>query len=312
MRRKATCISLFLTFTLFIATAFSGCNDKAVDTTKTLRVVTTTTMLCDLAKSIGKEHIEVESLMGPGVDPHGYQASAGDVTKMQNADLVIYNGLHLEGKMGDIFASLNKQDKHVACIEKGLTAEQLMPVSDDKLLYDPHVWFDVSLWKEAAVYLQGELTRAAPEHKAYFSKNTAAYLKELDQLDQDIKSKVNLLAPEQRILITAHDAFRYFGNAYGFEVKGLQGISTAAEAGTADVSALAEYIVDNKVNAIFVESSISPKTIEALKAAVISKGFAVSIGGQLYSDSLGDEDSGAQTYILTVKANVDTIVEGLL
>lgn len=276
-----------------------------------LNIVATTTILTDLATVICGDVANVQGLMGPGIDPHLYQASAGDVSLMANADVIIFNGLHLEGKMGEVFESLTQQNKAVISLEKGMDKNKLLPAEDDANIYDPHIWFDVELWKEAAIYVAQELIRIDEAHQDIYQANLQEYLKELDDLQAYIHKRVEEIPPAQRILITAHDAFRYFGNAYGFQVKGLQGISTDTETGTSDVSSLADFIVTNQIKAIFIESSISPKTIEALQAAVKAKGFAVSIGGELYSDSLGGKNSGAETYILTFKSNIDTIIDAL-
>ncbi|WP_143321736.1 zinc ABC transporter substrate-binding protein [Clostridium sp. HBUAS56010] len=303
---------MLLSLCLIAGLLLSGCQKSdQTKTSDTLNIVATTTMLADLASEIGKEHVTVNGLMGPGIDPHLYQASAGDVTLMQNADVVVYNGLHLEGKMGEIFQSLTDRGSTVICIEDGLPKNRLLSWEDDSSVHDPHIWFDVSLWKSAAGTVAEKLSEADSDHADDYKKNLEAYIKELDSLDEYVKEKINEIPKEQRVLITAHDAFQYFGKAYGMEVRGLQGISTDAEAGTADVSSLAQFITDRKIKAIFVESSVPPKTIEALKAAVQSKGFDVVIGGELYSDSLGGENSGAETYLLTIKANVDTIVNAL-
>jgi manganese/zinc/iron transport system substrate-binding protein len=311
MNQKMKCIfSTILSLTLLL----TGCSAPAINTDSSkdkLNIVATTTMLADLVSSIGGERVTVNGLMGPGIDPHLYQASAGDVSLMQKADVVVYNGLHLEGKMGEIFENLSNQGSAVICIEKGLDESSLLAWENDSSIHDPHIWFDVSLWKDAAKTVAIGLTDADPNGKAEYVANLDTYLKELDETDTYIRSRADELAEEQRVLVTAHDAFQYFGKAYGFEVRGLQGISTDAEAGTADVSELANFIVERQIKAIFVESSVPPKTIEALQAAVKAKGFDVSIGGELYSDSLGDAKSGADTYILTVKANIDTIVNAL-
>ena len=303
-------LGTILSFTLLL----TGCSAPAVneDSSKDkLNIVATTTMLADLVSSIGGERVTVNGLMGPGIDPHLYQASAGDVSLMQKADVVVYNGLHLEGKMGEIFENLSNQGSAVICIEKGLDESRLLAWEDDNSIHDPHIWFDVSLWKDAAKTVAKGLTDADPNGKADYEANLDAYLKELDETDTYIRGRADELPEKYRVLVTAHDAFQYFGKAYGFEVRGLQGISTDAEAGTADVSDLANFIVERQIKAIFVESSVPPKTIEALQAAVKAKGFDVSIGGELYSDSLGDAQSGSDTYILTVKANIDTIVDAL-
>lgn len=312
-RGKKRPIACFLAMYLFLISMFYGCGVQPQNNAEgKWQVVTTTTMLYDLTKAIGGEHVQVMPLMGPGIDPHLYQASAGDVTKMQTADIVVYNGLHLEGKMGDVFASLAGQKQtEIICAEDGISKSKLLADENNPDIYDPHIWFDVSIWKEAASYISMRLCELDAENSADYSRNLEAYLAELDALDQYVKEQIAQLPETQRILITAHDAFRYFGKAYGFEVMGLQGISTDAEAGTADVSSLATFIAEKRIHAIFVESSVPPKNIEALQAAVRAQAFEVEIGGELYSDSLGDATSGHDTYILTFKANVDTIVGAL-
>lgn len=303
---------VLLSFCLMTVMMITGCQKaEQKKTSDTLNIVATTTMLADLSRVIGGEHVNVDGLMGPGIDPHLYQASAGDVTLMQNADVVVYNGLHLEGKMGEIFQSLTNRGSTVICIEDGLPKDQLLSWEDDSSVHDPHIWFQVSLWKSAAKTVADRLSEADPSHAQAYKKNLEAYTLELEKLDTYIRDRINEIPKDQRVLITAHDAFQYFGKAYGLEVRGLQGISTDAEAGTADVSTLADFITKRKIKAVFVESSVPPKTIEALQAAVKSKGFDVAIGGELYSDSLGGKNSGAETYLLTVKANVDTIVGAL-
>ena len=299
-----------LSVSLFIGLV--GCSNESekVDDGK-MNIVTTTTMLYDLAKNIVGDKANVEALMGPGIDPHMYQASAGDVTTMQEADVVIYNGLHLEGKMGDIFAALTNQDRNVICASDTVDPVELLADENNPEIYDPHIWFDVNIWKTVAEHVGSQLAIYDPENAETYQANLANYLVELDELDTYIRTRAEELTPEHRILVTAHDAFRYFGKAYGFEVKGLQGISTDAEAGTADVSNLATFIAETGIKAIFIETSVPPKNIEALQAAVKAKGFEVAIGGELYSDSLGDEASGNDTYIKTCMANIDTIVNAL-
>lgn len=288
----------------------SGCA-PVPEENDSLKVVTTTTMLYDLTSIIGGDQVEVNALMGPGIDPHLYQASAGDVTKMQQADIVVYNGLHLEGKMGDIFHSLKKREKAVICVEDGVDASFLLADENNPEIYDPHIWFDVAIWKEAATHIAERLSEIDPDNRENYALNLAAYLTELEHLEQYIVGRIEEVPQNQRVLVTAHDAFRYFGSAYGFDVMGLQGISTDAEAGTADVSHLAAFIAEHQIKAIFVESSVPPKNIEALQAAVKARNFQTDIGGELYSDSLGDAASGHDSYILTVKANVNTIVDAL-
>lgn len=278
---------------------------------ESLSVVATTTMLYDLTTIIGGDNVDAVGLMGVGIDPHLYTASAGDVTKVQDADVVVYNGIHLEAQMGEIFDSLTSQGKAVICIEEGIDPADIMADPEEPDSNDPHIWFDVTIWMQAATYMADSLSDIDPDNTESYQANLTAYMAELEALDTYITDRVAEVSPEQRVLVTAHDAFNYFGNGYGFEVMGLQGISTESEAGTGDVSALASFIAENEIKAIFVESSVPTKNIEALQAAVKALGFDVSIGGELYSDSLGDSSTGHDTYITTCIANIDTIVDAL-
>ncbi len=276
-----------------------------------LYVVATTTMLADLVQTIGGEHVVCVGLMGAGIDPHLYQASAGDVAELDSADLVAYHGFHLEGKMGEVFAQLTQQGKEILCLEEGIDPRLLLAHPDYPEMYDPHIWFDAALWGLAAEYVAAVLSAVDPDHQEAYWENYSQYAQALDVLDSYAQARVAELAPPQRVLITAHDAFGYFGAAYGFEVLGLQGITTETEAGTADVRQLATLLVSRRIPAIFVESSVPAKSIEALQDAVEAQGFSVAIGGQLYSDALGDASTGHQTYLAAFRANVDTIVDAL-
>lgn len=273
-----------------------------------LGVIATTTMLYDLVKNIGGDCVNAQALMGSGVDPHQYRAGAGDIIKLQDADAVVYNGLHLEGRMGDVFASLESGSKNVICASDGIDRELL--IYNDGVP-DPHIWFDASLWGMAAEEVAKGLSQADPDNADIYGKNLEEYRKRLDELDKYVKARTAEIPEGQRVLITAHDAFAYFGRAYGFDVRGLQGISTAAEAAASDVSLLAGFIAENKIGAVFVESSMPVKNIEALCEAVRSAGFETRLGGSLYSDSIGDEKSGTETYIASFKFNMDLIAEGL-
>jgi len=229
---------------------------------------------------------------------------------MQNAELVVYNGLHLEGKMGEIFENLESTDQHIVMISEGVAKDKL--ITDSSIgAYDPHIWFDVNLWKDLSHNLLEGLITVDPEHKSAYTQNHQQFLVELEQLDKYIHEQIDTIPKESRILVTAHDAFEYFGRAYGMEVLGLQGISTVSEAGTGDVTKLANYIIEHQIKAIFVETSVPKKNIEALQEAVKAQGFEVEIGGELFSDSLGTKGTGAETYIGTVTSNVDTIVGAL-
>ncbi len=313
-KAKLLCLSIIF-FGLLLLGACSKSNTDpnpgVSDQDGKIQIVATTTMLADLSRIIGGDFVEVEGLMGPGIDPHLYQASAGDVTALQKADIVVYNGLHLEGKMGTIFESLTEMDKKIIRTEDALDRNDLLSDEEDPIYFDPHIWFDVSLWKDVTKHFAEKMAEYDPDNASTYLSNAEKYLTELDEAETYIKNRIGELPEESRVLVTAHDAFQYFAHAYGFEVRGLQGISTDAEAGTADVRELADFIIERKIKAIFIESSVPHKNVEALQAAVQARGFDVEIGGELYSDSLGDQASGHDSYIETIKANVDTIVDAL-
>ncbi|MFQ5436314.1 MAG: metal ABC transporter solute-binding protein, Zn/Mn family, partial [Anaerolineae bacterium] len=263
------------------------------------------------ARQVGGEHVDVTGLMGPGVDPHLYVASESDVSLLAEADVIFYNGLFLEAQMEDVLEQIGERKTAVPVAENVPISSRLESAqyADE---YDPHIWFDVTLWQIAVEAVRDTLMAADPDHAGDYEANAAAYLAELSELHQYVTETAAQLPPDQRILITAHDAFNYFGRAYGFEVRGLQGISTASEASTADVQDLADYIVANQVRAIFIESSVPVRTIEAVQAAVAAQGFNVEIGGQLFSDAMGDEGTPEGTYVGMVRHNIETIVGSLL
>lgn len=289
-----------------------GCKDSPKkDSNGKLKVVTTTSMLTDLLQQIGGDAIEIQGLMGSGVDPHLYKASEGDVNKLFTADMVFYSGLHLEGKLVEIFEKMEKQHKKTVAVTDVLDKKGLLASEYFASNYDPHIWFNIDFWKEITQYTAQKLQEADPKNAALFAENSARYLEELEVLEKEIKDIIGTLPAEKRILVTAHDAFNYFGEAYGFQVLGLQGISTATEAGVQDVQQLSEFIIENKVKSIFIETSVPRRTIEALQASVASKGHQVTIGGSLYSDALGTRGTIEGTYIGMFKYNVNTIVSAL-
>ena len=275
-----------------------------------LQIVTTTGQIGDIARHVGGEFVEVTALMGPGVDPHLYVASEGDVDRLVKADVILYNGLFLEAQMADVLRQIGERKPAIPVAER-IEPARLLPWANYADEYDPHVWFDVTLWMKAVEAVRDALADADADHAATYKANADAYLKELAELDDYVKQQAATVPPEQRVLVTAHDAFHYFGRAYGFDVKGLQGISTASEAGTADVRELADFIAEHKISAIFVETSVPVRNVEALQAAVRDRGGDVAIGGQLYSDALGSPDSDAGTYVGMVRHNIDTIVKAL-
>ncbi len=275
-----------------------------------LRVVATTGMVADAAVRIGAERVLVTGLMGPGVDPHLYKASEGDVRRLQEADLILFNGLHLEAKMGEVLEHLGAS-RPARAVASTVAAGDLRAVPGFSGAHDPHIWFDVRLWRDAVVAVGEALSAADPAGAGTYDRNLTAYRAELDSLDAWVRRRVATVPESARVLATAHDAFGYFGRAYGLEVRALQGISTATEAGTRDVQDLAAYLAERRVPAVFVESSVPPRTVEALQAAVRARGHDVRIGGSLYSDALGDPGGPAATYVGMVRTNVTTIVEAL-
>jgi manganese/zinc/iron transport system substrate-binding protein len=245
------------------------------------------------------------------VDPHLYKASEGDVILLQEADVIFYNGLHLEAQMGDVLERLNDFGIRTVAVTDKIDRALLQSPPEFQGNHDPHVWFDVTLWMKAAEQVGETLAELDPGSAAQYESRAGAYLAELEDLHQYVLDQANAIPEEQRVLITAHDAFNYFGRAYGFQVRGLQGISTEAQAGTADVQGLADFIAENQIPAVFVESSVPQRNIEAVQAAVQAKGFEVKIGGSLFSDAMGSEGTPEGTYVGMVRHNIDTIVTAL-
>jgi manganese/zinc/iron transport system substrate-binding protein len=274
--------------------------------------VTTIGMITDIVQIVGGERVQVTGLMGPGVDPHLYKASERNVILLGQADLIFYNGLHLEAQMGRVLERMQGYHVKTVAVTDGIDRKLLLAPPEFEGAYDPHVWFDVTLWMKAVEGVRDALVEVDPTHAELYKANAGSYLAELEELNEYVKAQADQVPSEGRVLITAHDAFNYFGRAYGFEVKGLQGISTASEAGTADVQDLADFIAENQIRAIFVESSVPQRNIEAVQAAVHARGFDVQIGGELFSDAMGDPGTPAGTYIGMVRHNIDTIVTALL
>lgn len=272
-----------------------------------IKVVVTTGMIADVASQIGGEKTDVVALMGTGVDPHLYKATHGDLRLLEQADLIFYNGLHLEGKMQNIFEKLSRK-KPVFAVTSDIDPKRLRHFGQ---AHDPHVWFDVSLWQAAAKTMTERLSDFDPKNRAYYQQNAENYLKQLSTLDSWVKEQVQQIPAGQRVLITAHDAFGYFGKAYGLEVRGLQGISTATEFGLHDIKQLKKLIVSRNIKAVFVESSVPKKFLQSLVAGVRDEGGQLKIGGELFSDAMGLKNTPEGTYIGMVRHNVKTIVAAL-
>lgn len=277
-----------------------------------LRVVATTQLIADGVREIGGEEVQVTAMMGEGVDPHLYKASPGDVRLLSEAELVLYNGLHLEGKMAEVLARLGRRKPTVAVAEV-IPKEKLIVVggSGEEAVYDPHVWFDISLWQVAVGEMRRALSAARPQHAARFEERAMKYLASLSELDSWVRSTVQRIPPARRVLITAHDAFQYFAKAYQFEVHGIQGLSTESEASLREMNGLVELLVSRTIPAVFVESSVPPKTVHALVEGAEARGHTVKIGGELFSDSMGRAGTAEGTYLGVVRHNVNTIVQGL-
>ena len=308
---------------IFIMILFVACgqqsdkaNEKAPSSTgisseKPIRVVTTIGMITDIVQNVGGDRVDAVGLMGPGIDPHLYRASEGDVARLAGANLIFYNGLHLEGKMAGVLERMQDQVKTVA-VTRDVDRTILLAPPEFEGAYDPHLWFDVTLWMKVVERVRDTLIEVDKGSAELYRSNTKDYLAKLEELHNYVKEQADRVSPDQRVLVTAHDAFNYFGRAYGFEVRGLQGISTAAEAGTAEVQALVQFIVERRIPAMFVETSVPRQSIEAVQAAVKAKGFSVEIGGQLFSDAMGASSTPEGTYIGMVRHNIDTIVAALL
>lgn len=296
-------------FWIFIVLCALGCSAPERGDER-IEVVCTTGMVADLARNIGGDRIAVVGMMGPGVDPHYYKASQGDLAKLTAANLILFNGLFLEGKLEAIFAKMARR-KPVLAVAEHIPEERLLRPPEFDGNFDPHIWFDVSLWAQTIEPVVARLSALDPDGASVYRQNGARYRARLDSLHQWVFNQIALLPEASRVLITAHDAFGYFGRAYGVEVVGLQGISTVADYGVNDVTRLVDLIVEREVKAIFVESSVPARSIEAVREGCLDRGFPVAIGGTLYSDAMGAAGSGADTYVGMVESNVNTLVGAL-
>jgi manganese/zinc/iron transport system substrate-binding protein len=303
-------------FTTLIVTVALFCNLPACTSPGSNRhpgkllIVVTTGMIKDAVENIAGEKADVIALMGPGVDPHLYKASHGDLEKITDADIVFFNGLHLEGKMGKVFEKAQRI-KSVVAVSDGIPESALREIPGYENAHDPHIWFDVRLWEQAVRNIAQYLKTKDSANASFYEANSKRYLQSLDSLHNAITIQLATIPKQQRVLITAHDAFGYFGDAYDVEVRGLQGISTLSEFGLKDVTELVDFIIDRKIRAIFVETSVSTKSINAILEGCREKGWNVKIGGSLYSDAMGEQGTSEGTYIGMVGANVQTIVNAL-
>lgn len=275
-----------------------------------VRVTVTTTHAADLVRAVGGAHVEVTALMGPGVDPHLYRAGQGDVRALVDADLVVYHGLFLEGRMEEVLEAGALE--RVLALTDALPPDALLASADHPDQYDPHVWFDPELWVQVVDPLVEELTEIAPEHAETFAAGGREYVEDALDAHAEAAELLGAVPEQRRVLVTSHDAFGYLGRAYGLEVRGVQGLSTEDEAGVADVRRLVDLLVERQVPALFTESSVSPASIEAVRAAAADRGWDVHVPEQgLYSDALGEPGTPTGSYAGMLRANAETVATAL-
>lgn len=274
------------------------------------QVVVTVGMIGNVVQEIGGEQVVVHQLMGSGVDPHLYKATRDDVRAIMQADAVFYAGLMLEGKLIDVLEKVG-QRRSVIAVTQRIEEQSLLKTGGDAAHYDPHLWMDVSVWRQIIPAITEELCRLDPGHRSLFEQRAANYSDQLEALHQSAIERLKTIPKERRVLITSHDAFNYFGRAYGIEVIGVQGLSTESEAGLQQINGLVDLIVQREVHAVFVESSVPPKNIEALIDGAAARGHRVVIGGELFSDAMGEAGTEAGTYIGMMEHNIRTVVRGL-
>ncbi|MGN7400428.1 metal ABC transporter solute-binding protein, Zn/Mn family [Cytobacillus praedii] len=303
-------VGIFLVISLIFVSACSKQNVNEENDEGKLTVTTTIGQIADAVKQIGGEKVTVNSLMGPGTDPHLYKATQGDIAKLEKADIIFYSGLHLEGKMLDVLERINKT-KPTYAIAEAIDKESLLSANGGSYAYDPHVWFDITLWKQALEEVKTGLIEKDPANKSYYEENAQNYFKQLDELQSYAAGEMARIPEEQRVLVTAHDAFGYFGKAFNMEVMGLQGLSTDSEYGLGDVQKLVDTLVKRNIKAVFIESSISERSINAVIEGAKQKGHKVKIGGELFSDAMGEEGTDEGSYIGMYKHNVKTISESI-
>lgn len=272
------------------------------------RVVATTTIVADLVRQVADDAVEIDCLMGPGVDPHSFKATPRDADRLARADLVVASGLHLEGKLAALLERLSRR-KAVLLVAESIPKDRLIKVAAD--LYDPHVWFDPTLWATCVASVVDPLAAIVPADRPRFEAAAAEYRARLARLDQALRERIATIPKSRRVLVTSHDAFRYFGRAYAVDVVGIQGTSTESEAGLNDINRLVDCVVSRGVPAVFVETSVADRNVTALREGARARGHVVRLGGRLYSDALGGPESDAATLEAALQANVEVLVAGL-
>ncbi|WP_317056148.1 metal ABC transporter solute-binding protein, Zn/Mn family [Roseovarius rhodophyticola] len=303
LKRRDFLKSTLVSASLAAAPAFAFAETK-------LSVVATTGMIADAARQVGGDLVNVKALMGPGVDPHAYRQTRTDLVAATQADLVLWNGLYLEAQMEEFLLKLGKRRKVVAVAE-AVPEDLLIAHEDYDGRFDPHVWMVPELWAHVVAAVRDALSDVAPVHKDAFAANAEAHLEQIERLATYARTSLTTVPEPARVLLSAHDAFGYFGKSYGFEVIGIQGISTESEAGLNRISTLADMLVERGIGAVFVESSVSDRNVRALIEGAAAQGHEVKIGGELFSDAMGQSDTYEGTYIGMIDHNVTTITAAL-
>lgn len=299
-------ITIFLVLIVIVA----SCRLEQTERRGPLHIVTTTGIIEDVVEHIVEDNAEVSTLMGPGTDPHLYKPTPGDIELLDEADVIISNGLHLEGKMADMLDKYGLE-KPVIKVSDGIDKKNLIKSADFEDSFDPHIWFDTKIWMKGMDYVTNELVRIEGDTSGYYRKNFENYQTQVNELDQFVHDALESISDSARVLITSHDAFSYFGKRYGLEVKGIQGVSTLSEVGLKDISNMVDFVIERQIKSIFIETSTSDKTAQSIVDGAKDKGYELELDGPLYSDALGEPDSEGGNYIGMVKANVRVIVEGL-
>lgn len=275
-----------------------------------MSIVATTGMIGDIVSAVAGDHAQVVVLMGEEVDPHLYRPTRADVARLQSADIIFYNGLMLEGRMGDTLVQVGRS-RPVYAVTELIDQNVLLEDEEYEEAWDPHLWMDVRLWMEAVEVVVRALSEQDPHHAEEYRENADRYRAELEELDEYVRRIVATIPENRRVLITAHDAFGYFGAAYGLTVIGVQGISTESEAGLEDINSLVRFIVENEITAVFAETTVPDRALQAVIEGAASRGHTVTIGGELYSDAMGPAGSYEGTYIGMIDHNATTIVRAL-
>lgn len=294
-----------------LGAAVGATAEPAATRTYPYKAAATVGMVADIVRSVAGDRAQVQGIIGEGVDPHLYKPTRGDVATLIGADIVFYSGLMLEGKMTDTFVKVARLGKPVYAVTELIDEQFLLEPKEMQGHFDPHVWMDARAWAKCTAAAANALAEFDPDNKAAYAANAARYAAELDRLHAYAKACIASIPEKQRVLITAHDAFNYFGRAYGLEVRGIQGISTESEAGLQDINRLVDLIVSRGIGAVFVETSVSDKNVRALVEGAKARGRAVQIGGSLFSDAMGQAGTYEGTYVGMIDHNVTLITRAL-